>query len=102
MQRYGLIAIALGLVLTACEQKKETPAAPASPTAAAPGAPSAGGGAAAQGATAGAAQEAKDIFAQRCTLCHGADGKGDGPTAAALNPKPRNYTDATWQASVTD
>jgi mono/diheme cytochrome c family protein len=29
--------------------------------------------------------------------CHGAEGKGDGPAAAALNPKPRNFTDvAGW------
>lgn len=29
----------------------------------------------------------------RCSACHGDSGKGDGPAAAALNPKPRNYTD---------
>lgn len=27
---------------------------------------------------------------------------GNGPGAENLNPKPRNYTDAKWQASVTD
>jgi caa(3)-type oxidase subunit IV len=32
------------------------------------------------------------IFAQQCASCHGAQGKGDGPAAAALNPKPRNFT----------
>ena len=35
-------------------------------------------------------------------LCHGAGGKGDGQAAAALNPKPRNYTDKAWQATVPD
>jgi uncharacterized membrane protein len=49
-----------------------------------------------------ASDEAKTIFLQRCTLCHGAKGLGDGPAAAALNPRPRNYTDAVWQKSVTD
>ena len=34
--------------------------------------------------------------------CHGADGKGSGPAAAALNPKPRDWTNAKWQKSVTD
>lgn len=29
----------------------------------------------------------------RCSACHGDTGKGDGPAAVALNPKPRNYTD---------
>lgn len=27
-----------------------------------------------------------------CVSCHGAGGKGDGPAAAALNPKPANWT----------
>ena len=34
--------------------------------------------------------------------CHGSDGKGSGPAAAALNPKPRDYTDSAWQGTVTD
>ncbi len=46
--------------------------------------------------------EARQIYADRCVLCHGATGKGNGPSAVALNPKPRDYTDATWQKSVTD
>ncbi|MCC6649316.1 MAG: c-type cytochrome [Polyangiaceae bacterium] len=46
--------------------------------------------------------EAKQIYEQRCVTCHGADGKGTGPAAAALNPKPRNYTDAAWQKTVKD
>lgn len=45
---------------------------------------------------------AKEFFDSRCGVCHGTNGKGDGPGAAALNPKPRNYTDKQWQASVTD
>ena len=48
------------------------------------------------------AAEAEQIFSSRCSVCHGMSGKGDGPGAVALNPKPRNYTDATWQAGVTD
>ena len=46
--------------------------------------------------------DAKAYFQQTCSLCHGADGTGNGPMAAQLNPKPRNYTDPNWQASVTD
>jgi mono/diheme cytochrome c family protein len=49
-----------------------------------------------------ASGKAKAIFAQRCTPCHGATGGGDGPASASLNPKPRNFHDTTWQASVTD
>lgn len=47
-------------------------------------------------------KEAEDIFTQRCVTCHGADGKGSGPAAASLTPKPRDYTDSAWQASVKD
>ena len=45
---------------------------------------------------------AQETFSARCAPCHGQSGKGDGPGAAALTPKPRDYTDATWQKSVTD
>jgi hypothetical protein len=47
-------------------------------------------------------QESRDVFAQRCANSHGADGRGDGPAAPALNPRPRDYTDRAWQASVAD
>lgn len=46
--------------------------------------------------------EVKEMFKARCATCHGEDGKGDGPAAAALNPKPRNYTDVAWQDTVKD
>ncbi len=36
--------------------------------------------------------EGKKIFTTVCVTCHGADGKGDGPAAASLNPHPRNFT----------
>ena len=49
-----------------------------------------------------AMKEAKEIFAQRCSTCHGAGGKGDGAASAALTPKPRDFTSAEWQKSVTD
>lgn len=51
---------------------------------------------------AAAQKEADEIFKSRCTMCHGAGGKGDGPAGAALNPKARDMTDPAWQKSVTD
>jgi hypothetical protein len=45
---------------------------------------------------------ARTLFATRCSACHGAEGKGDGPASAALSPMPRNYSDATWQGSIGD
>lgn len=37
-----------------------------------------------------------------CSSCHGPDGKADTAMGKALNPKPRNFTLATWQDSVND
>jgi uncharacterized membrane protein/cytochrome c551/c552 len=48
------------------------------------------------------AEEARATFAERCTPCHGLDGRGDGPSSSALNPKPRNYHDPVWQQTATD
>ena len=45
---------------------------------------------------------AADLFATRCATCHGPRGRGDGPAASALSPRPRDLTDRNWQASVTD
>lgn len=74
--RLRLIAICGAAVLTlACSKKSEPAAIPA---------------------------ESEEIFTQRCSTCHGTDGTGSGAAAANLNPKPRNYTDAQWQGSVTD
>lgn len=33
------------------------------------------------------------LFQQNCTPCHGPTGEGNGPAAAALNPRPRNFTE---------
>ena len=58
------------------------------------------------GQPAGAAQtgdeRAHAMFDTICVTCHGNTGQGNGPAAESLPTKPRNYTDAAWQASVTD
>ena len=36
------------------------------------------------------------LYAERCSGCHGDDGKGDGPAADALVPRPRNFRDAAF------
>lgn len=48
------------------------------------------------------AAEARTVFDTKCVVCHGDHGAGDGPGAAALNPKPRAFADPAWQASVSD
>jgi mono/diheme cytochrome c family protein len=32
----------------------------------------------------------KDLFTRNCTPCHGLQGRGDGPAAGTMNPRPRN------------
>jgi caa(3)-type oxidase subunit IV len=42
-------------------------------------------------------------FQALCSSCHGAEGNGQGPAAAALNPKPANFTDpAFWETRTRD
>lgn len=48
-----------------------------------------------------AAANAEQTFASVCAKCHGADGKGGVPAAEGANP-PRNFCDASFQASRTD
>jgi mono/diheme cytochrome c family protein len=56
----------------------------------------------AKGISAEAHDQATQIFDERCSACHGAEGRGDGPGAAALKPKPINFHDPNWQKSVSD
>lgn len=37
-------------------------------------------------------QEAKQLYETTCAACHGAKGRGDGPTGQALQPKPADFT----------
>ena len=43
---------------------------------------------------AGNAAAGKKSADTNCVTCHGASGKGDGAAAAALNPKPADWTSA--------
>lgn len=48
------------------------------------------------------AGDARTIYQNQCAMCHGKEGRGDGISAPALAVKPRDYSDAKWQASITD
>lgn len=43
-----------------------------------------------------------ETFRVRCVMCHGPEGRGNGPMAAALNPRPMDFTDATKRLATTD
>ena len=40
----------------------------------------------------------KTLYHAYCSSCHGDKGKGDGPAAASLNPKPADHTSNAVQA----
>ena len=46
----------------------------------------------------GNAANGKKLADVNCVSCHGASGKGDGPAAAALTPKPADWTSAKVQS----
>jgi cytochrome c oxidase cbb3-type subunit 3 len=48
------------------------------------------------------AEQGKKLYGQYCVSCHGQSGKGDGPAAAALNPKPRDHTDKETMSKMSD
>jgi len=42
-------------------------------------------------------QKGKEVFEQKCALCHGDKGDGKGPAAAGLDPKPTNFQNSHGQ-----
>jgi mono/diheme cytochrome c family protein len=89
----GLVLATLGLLSLACSKPKPQEGSDTTQVNTAAVAPA---------AAPSPSSQAKQIYDTRCSACHGSSGKGDGPGAAALDPKPRNFADATWQAAVTD
>jgi cytochrome c oxidase cbb3-type subunit 3 len=42
------------------------------------------------------------MYTQRCAMCHGVSGRGDGPSGVTLPTRPRDWTDRSWQRSASD
>lgn len=45
--------------------------------------------------------DGKKIYMKKCRYCHGIDGKGDGPAAEVLYPRPRDLTKARYKIKTT-
>lgn len=41
------------------------------------------------------------IYAQRCAVCHGPDGRGNGPAAPSLFPRPRDFSSGIFKYKST-
>jgi mono/diheme cytochrome c family protein len=50
----------------------------------------------------GDAPRGKALYAAHCSGCHGAEGRGDGPGAANINPKPIDHTDHALMTARSD
>jgi len=46
--------------------------------------------------------EVQAMYDAKCARCHNGNGNGHGPFSDSLIPRPHDYTDPAWQASVTD
>lgn len=52
-------------------------------------------------ANGGEYDQGKTLYETKCQICHGANGKGDGPAAAALSSQPMDFHDPEfWQGDV--
>ncbi|MGB2692596.1 MAG: cytochrome c [Thermodesulfobacteriota bacterium] len=50
----------------------------------------------------GNAAEGKTQYDNICAACHGPGGKGDGVASAALDPKPRDLSDAAYVSTLSN
>ncbi len=98
----------LALLLLACGDAgtpapPEPPAQPAEPATEAPSpAPEPAAAEVPAGNLRGDAAHGAELYGQYCWTCHGRGGKGDGPSSAALVPKPADHTDARFMATLSD
>ncbi len=43
-----------------------------------------------------------ETYKRQCVVCHGAEGEGDGPAAAALKPRPTDLTESELVGEMSD
>jgi cytochrome c oxidase cbb3-type subunit III len=49
-----------------------------------------------------ATEDTAPLFRELCSVCHGAGGKGDGPSAQGLEPKPADFTNCKAMGKDSD
>ncbi|HTM58382.1 MAG TPA: c-type cytochrome [Candidatus Udaeobacter sp.] len=105
----SLIAVSISVILIGCgksSQNSSTATSTPPPSTSAPSTTSAGVPIDTTRSTTSSTEVSlalgEKVFKQRCMLCHGPDGHGNGTAAAALKPHPRNFHDAAYMKSRTD
>lgn len=48
------------------------------------------------------AEQGREVYTRECASCHGTLGAGDGPAAAFLDPRPRDFTKKTFKFRTTE
>jgi len=51
---------------------------------------------------AGHVEAGATLYHERCSPCHGVDGKATTPMAQAMTPKPRDHTDGAYMNHLSD
>lgn len=102
----GLVAVMLLMLAaaTSCERGQAVDTGPkeAVPGQAADGIRLVASAATAVAISAAARAQAESIYGERCVACHGDSGEGNGPGAANLNPRPKNFHNRKWQNATSD
>uniref|UniRef100_A0A7C3Z3C5 Cytochrome c n=1 Tax=Desulfobacca acetoxidans TaxID=60893 RepID=A0A7C3Z3C5_9BACT len=47
-------------------------------------------------------ERGQKIYNDKCAICHGTDGRGNGPAAASLSPPPADFNSAGFWRNMTD
>jgi len=89
-------------LLTGCGSKSGETASTSTPAATPEASAPAPDTSAAAGGGSGDLARGEAIFKERCVLCHGPSGHGDGTASKALKPPPRNFHDQAYMSSRTD
>ena len=103
MIRARFLTLILPLVLAGCTAKKST-----SPSASADSARTNDSAVAAPAAVpvervlTYEERQGSVLYKKYCAVCHGNEGKGDGFNAFNLDPRPRDFSDSSYMAALSD
>jgi mono/diheme cytochrome c family protein len=103
MRHSRAIAFLALLVFAGCTARKsEGPASPADSSRGVDSATAAAAVVPVQRVLSYEERQGSALYAKYCAVCHGKEGKGDGFNAFNLDPRPRDFSDSTYMAALSD